>query len=234
MSTDEHFQAHIPPSHPLKILDEFLSTLPVVNDIDHSNAAIRINNNRQIIEISDFLYGKSAPSHDHRKFVQSPVRPLASLLDGALELLESSLDESNSLMDRKSKAPVRMITSRGSGRRAIIVRGSSRCHVTEYLCTFGFHPKSCFAERNSLAKHNSTDRLAIGRQGYHCSCRSFFERLKCEKYALCKHLLAARLAPFLSTENDGGDIGNRIYSEEEMDDEDFARLYTRVSLLSWH
>jgi hypothetical protein len=228
--TEDEF---IPPSHPLQLLDDFLSTLPTAyNDGDHS---VRKNNNRQIFEIGDFLYGVMTPLH-HR----SPgcPRPLTSILDGALELLEASLEDTkqgfkNRGADTNPNVPVRTIIGRESGRRVMIVRGSSNGDVPEYICTFGFDTNIHDNERQRNYRLHEKGTLAIGKVGYHCSCRSFLERLKGDKFALCKHLLAARLAPFLSSGDHVDGKWCPVYLEEVLDEEDFGRIYSRVSLSMW-
>ena len=139
--------------------------------------------------------------------------------------------------------PVRMIIAKQSRRRFAIVRGSrsrSRSRSsrggwnagTEYLVTLG-------SPAPTMVTDVGTPMAIPGRWGYHCSCRSFFEKLKVDPFALCKHLLAARLAPYLCpvthTGRDGSsgsDSGPCIYQEEEVEEEEFADIYTRLSLAS--
>mmetsp|Transcript_8164 Transcript_8164/g.15367 ORF Transcript_8164/g.15367 Transcript_8164/m.15367 type:complete len:236 (-) Transcript_8164:108-815(-) len=235
MSSKPDFAETIPQSHPLKLLDEFLYLLPIVSEVESD--IDRISNNQKIVEIGDFLYGKSISSDMHRGSAQKrqmPPRPSTSILDGALEILEGSWEETQ---NTHSHVPVRMIIARESGRRVMIVRGSSsggQCQ--EYICTFGFRDmnRQC-SEKNSRYRHYNE--LAIGRMGYHCSCRSFFERLKFDKFAICKHLLAARLAPFLSIGESCDEANYKnisIYVEQELEEEEFATIYARMSLSSWH
>jgi hypothetical protein len=231
MSNIKHCKAFPPPPHPLKLLDEFLSRLPVVSEAENDDD--RNTNNQKIVEIGDFLYGKS---------ISSP-RPSTSILDGALEILEGSWEEPQltlkiptSSTGQHSHVPVRTIIARESGRRVMIVRGSSSGgQCPEYICTLGFSDGSQCTQSNS-AHRSGHCKLAIGRIGYHCSCRSFFERMKFDKFALCKHLLAARIAPFLSIgeSSDGTHCHNSIYAEQVLDEDEFAKIYARVSLSSWH
>ena len=93
----------------------------------------------------------------------------------------------------------------------------------------------------------------MGRMGYHCSCRSFLKQMKVDRFALCKHLIAARLAPFLwnlentvvDGENHGGDAATGesfsgstwatswIYQEEEVEEAEFGMTYSRLLMASW-
>jgi len=52
--------------------------------------------------------------------------------------------------------------------------------------------------------------------GCFCPCRSFFERTKADRRAVCKHLLAARLGPYLPT--------TAGYEEYEVSDVQFAHI----------
>lgn len=220
-----------PALHPLDILDDFLLSLPTSK-----------NNNQKILEISEFLYGKQAILHAPQKSSAA----VGSILDSALEILDSfeeyysPLPSSLIIASRKipdnevrqyiPSVPVRMLICKESGRRVILVRGSKGGSTPEYLCTLG---------RN---KKPNERKLAAGRDGYHCSCRSFFERLKEDEFALCKHLLAARLAPFLNetdkfsdeSEHGGNQLNNsRIYQELEVEEEEFAQICAKVTILSW-
>ena len=57
--------------------------------------------------------------------------------------------------------------------------------------------------------------------GCFCPCRSFFERTKADRRAVCKHLLASRLGPYLK-------VG---YEEYEVSDVQFAHLILQHSFL---
>lgn len=222
-----------PALHPLDILDDFLLSLSTAK-----------NNNQKILEISEFLYGKQAILNAPQKSSAA----VGSILDSALEILDSfeeyysPLPSSLIIASRKipdneqrqyiPSVPVRMLICKESGRRIILVRGSKGGSTPEYLCTLG---------RN---KKPNGRKLAAGRDGYHCSCRSFFERLKEDEFALCKHLLAARLAPFLNeaeadkfrdkSEHAGNQSNNsRIYQEIEVEEEEFAQICAKVTILSW-
>jgi len=240
-------QAKAPHLHPLHLLDQFLLSLPKQNE-HHSNS----NDNEQILQISEFLYGgKHDPSSSDNAAAASVVpksklSPAGSILESALELLDeqaSSYEEEDPLDDNGERssavvsgapapAPVRLLIAKSARRKVLVVRGSSKGRVggAEYLCTMG----SCIS-----ATEAGAGAVAAGRMGYHCSCRSFFERLRSDRFALCKHLLAARLAPFLDDDrgegddhhdHDHGNGGSRIYEEEEVEDEEFGRIYARLSL----
>lgn len=161
------------------------------------------SNTHKLFQISDFLFGSQSKK--------------SSLLDGSLEILDQSVDR-----DLVHLAPVRLLTEKQSKRSVFIVRGSkpnrrnsSQTHISEYICTMGI---------GSNRRHKN----AAGNVSYHCSCRSFYERSKVDRLALCKHLLAARIAPFLNT----GD-GRLIYAEQEVGLDEWIRIYTQVSMSSF-
>lgn len=88
------------------------------------------------------------------------------------------------------------------------------------------HVSSETVEQDSGAKMSSSilapSTIATGKMGFYCSCQSFFERLQHDRYAVCKHLMAARLAPFLSCCD--------IYQEDDVSEEEFAKLFLQYSL----
>jgi len=270
--------------HPLDLLDQFLLKLQqhsrprsTTRSSSTSTAAGTTrtrtttpleNNNQQIIEISEFLYGKSSSctrtarnvafkngnpsgfSHSTRGPRIASHPPSGSILESTLELLDSfdntsahirtpepppqattttSSISSSAHKSNRETAPIRMIIAKDSGRRAIVVRGSQGGSVPEYLCTLG----SIKYPNLDVVGDGNKCISSAGRTGYHCSCRSFFERLKSDRFALCKHLLAARLAPFLCIDGDNGNANAKIYEEERIEEEEFARMYTRISLSSW-
>ena len=252
-----------PQLHPLDLLDQFLLKLqhsrPTSRSTSSSAAAGGTrttttplkNNNQQIIEISEFLYGKSSTARNatfngHTRGPQIASHPPSgSILESTLELLDSfdntiTPAATTATSSIPSLAPIRMIIAKDSGRRAIVVRGSQGGSVPEYICTLGFiKDLHCAPIGDFGVVHVDVDGngdkciLSAGRAGYHCSCRSFFERLKSDRFALCKHLLAARLAPFLCMDHDNGNANAKIYEEEHIEEEEFARMYTRISLSSW-
>jgi len=181
-----------------------------------------------------------------------------------------------------SSSPVRLIIAKHSQRKIIIVQGSSKstsqsssgensantsAGITEYMCLMGqrYHSSRTTTcnSGTATATHSSSSHLnfAMGRMGYHCSCRSFFEKMRGgDRFAVCKHLLATRLAPFLqgfchtATSRISGSAsargGNRnsndsisgsssssggvfIYREEEVEEEEFVKIYSRLWLSSW-
>lgn len=160
----------------------------------------------EILEIADFLFGP--------------------LLESALALLDPCSIAENDATSSISVAPrcegsrmagVRKVCAYPSGRIAYFVRGSAspgrkkRGRFTEYLCLMNGPFSS-----------------------YYCSCRSFYDKIKQNSSndtkmgsighsyggALCKHLLAAKMAPIL-------DYG---YEETEVSDERLAELILQSSL----
>ena len=128
-------------------------------------------------------------------------------------------------------------------------------------------------EDSSLLFKYNYNHLLIGKTGYHCTCRSFYERLKkynqstssntryhhyhqrqqhasydtnYDKFVICKHLLVARIAPFLhyssqhqyttvdkknKTHHNYHDEGDFIhcYSEDM-----YNELYVNLSMGLWY
>lgn len=167
--------------------------------LDHNTS-----NTQKVIHVAEFLYG-------------NPGTKRTSILEGALELLDQSTEPNLSHL-----APVRLVIERYSRRCIFIVRGSqqhrrgSRANSTgdtEYMCTIGVPSDS----KETL--------FAAGNTSYYCSCRSFFEKMKSDHLALCKHLMAVRLAQFL----DGGD-GRIIFSEQEVEPQEWVHLYTQLCM----
>ena len=206
----------------------------------------------RILEISEFLYGShvSVQSNNSNSFIHTAS---GSLLQSAVEILEKGIDASG-------VPPVRLIRSKGSNRSFLVVRGSDykesfrgegskekmegRKGPIEYLCLMGHDYKK--GREHTLTKDDSRTHdihasnveessslcVAAGRIGYHCSCRSFIERARYDSMALCKHLLAARLGPFLCSESmkSGSEYENPYYKEESMSEEDFGKMYVRLSI----
>ena len=167
------------------------------------------------------------------------------------------------------RAPIRMIIAKDSKRKIIVVRGSKGNRggsgPSEYICTLGtsYSTGSGRGYQNNAERERGGGIIAAGRMGYHCSCRSFLERMKVDRFALCKHLLAARLAPFLfvqgEEDDDEGNLENtvvdgenhgvdaaagesfsgntratsRIYQEEEVEEAEFGMIYSRLLMASW-
>ena len=231
-----------PPSihHPLHLLDAFLLSVEGNGSIER---------NEKILKIADFLYGKSSnkSSSSTRRSQNSASSPISykssvSILDSAIELLDNFEEESapstssqkkinngDSNHTGRNSVPIRMLIAKKSRRRVVVVRGSSGSRGrsgTDYLVTLGSPAK--------IYKRGESKSIA-GRLRYHCSCRSFFERIKNDRFALCKHLLAARIAPFLCIEVTDGDgkLHSCIYREEEVDDVEFGRIYAQLALAAY-
>jgi hypothetical protein len=265
------------PFHPLLVLDEFLlQSIPEKdaeggneNQIESNEESTTGKSSRKrklfpvsklaqsyrILEISEFLYGGHVSvQSDHSS--SSSHTPSGSLLESAIELLDTGIDASG-------VPPVRLIRSKGSNRSFLVVRGSNykrsfrgrssnekiegRNGPIEYLCLMGRdHNTREKKHTSTLAQddrriHDTPEKrieepsplyVAAGRLGYHCSCRSFMERARLDSMALCKHLLAARLAPFLCSESmmSGSEYENPYYKEELLSEEDFGKMYVRLSI----
>ena len=135
-------------------------------------------------------------------------------------------------------------------------------------------------ESNNKSNESKYDynHLLIGKTGYHCTCCSFYERLEkynqstssntrnhhyhqrqqhasydtnYDKFVICKHLLAARIAPFLhyssqhqyttvdkknKTHHNYHDEGDFIhcYSEDVVDEQVYNELYVKLSMGLWY
>lgn len=229
--------------HPLHLLEEFLGSLPEeggdadenigqeANQEEDQPAALALARRsraaareeaaraRRILRVADFLYGASGSAR--------------TVLDNALELLDGGY------------GAVRCYRARPSGRVAYVVRGSrsgtfaggagggggggNGARSGDYLC-FLHEMVGCSRSNN----HNGGDGAGCGRGegssssssggggGCFCPCRSFFERTKADRRAVCKHLLAARLGPYLK-------VG---YDEYEVSDVQFAHLVLQHSFLA--
>ena len=160
-----------------------------------------------------------------------------------------------------------MIIAKDSTTKIIVVRGSKGNRggspgPSEYICTLGTSSStgSRRGYQNNAERGRGGGIIAAGRMGYHCYCRSFVKRMKVDRFALCKHLLAARLAPFLYVQgkadegnledtimdggNHGGDAAagesfsgstwanSRIYQEEEVEEAEFGMIYSRLLMAS--
>ena len=199
----------------------------------HRPVAQEMNNVQKqqlILKTCDFLYGIGAGSNASNSS--------SSILEAALCLLDTapSVGETRS----HDHVPVRLVRAVPSGRSIIIVRGSSTSGTNtnenrwQSNCNGGYEAKKneylCLLGTSTVSpKSRMSAGAAVGRVAYHCTCRSFYDRSKQGRFALCKHLLAARLAPYLDTidcRDGSGDNCNSygLYSEESINDEDFGKL----------
>ena len=217
--------------HPLHLLEEFLGSLPegedgtnnddddngpeTAQEQDQSTAALRrsraadqqnasARRTHRILRTADFLYGPSSSS--------SSSGTSRTVLDNALELLDGGC------------GAVRCYRARPSGRVAYVVRGSRSAggggggtRSGDYLCFL--HE---MAGSNNHNDSNDNNDNSSSDSGCFCPCRSFFERTKADRRAVCKHLLAARLGPYLQ-------VG---YEEYEVSDVQFAHLVLQHSFLA--
>ena len=220
--------------HPLHLLEEFLGSLPEEEDganddaqenaqEDQSAAAHTLarrsraadqmqreaaNRTRRILRMADFLYGTSGSAR--------------TVLDNALEVLDGGY------------GAVRCYRAQPSGRVAYVVRGSRSgsggggggggARSGDYLCFLhemvGSN-KSSSSDDGTECEGEGGSSISSSCSGCFCPCRSFFERTKADRRAVCKHLLAARLGPFLK-------VG---YEEYEVSDVQFAHLVLQHSFL---
>ena len=187
--------------HPLHLLDQFLQYLDTADD-DATNSnetadGTSTNNDndndndtnqedaytarlqrqaardeiriRNVLRVAEFLYGDSGAAR--------------TVLDNALEVLDGGY------------GAVRCYRAEQSGRVVYVVRGS----------TYGRGGgNSSSTRRGGSSSTRSSDYLCFlnevgstSHAGCFCPCRSFFERTKVDRRAVCKHLLAARLGPYL-------------------------------------
>ena len=223
--------------HPLHLLEEFLGSLPAEEDgVNESNAhenaqedqtaaAITLarrsraadqtqreaaNRTRRILRVADFLYGTSGSAR--------------TVLDNALEVLDGGC------------GAVRCYRARPSGRVAYVVRGSRSGTLAGAVGGARSGDYLCFLHEMVGSKKSSNNKSDDGAgwegegggsissscSGCFCPCRSFFERTKADRRAVCKHLLAARLGPYLK-------VG---YEEYEVSDVQFAHLVLQHSFIA--
>jgi len=142
---------------------------PDLNSQMYKNTSEKDTHFLEILEVADFLFG--------------------SLLDSALVLLDSCSIPEDDAHSCHRRTAVRKVSD-SSGRVAYFVRATAggKKSRSEYLCLMN-GPES----------------------SYYCSCRSFYERLRhasntrvgssvqrpSDGGALCKHLLAAKMATLL-------------------------------------
>ena len=147
-----------------------------------------------------------------RRYHISDVLRVADFLFGEqLEAALAVLDDGGSAVGGGS-AGVRAVRASPSGRSAVLVRGSSG--GGSYVCLLGGGTGGGTGGRRN-------PRPSRRCRGHHCSCRSFFEKSKSDRWAVCKHLIAAILAPYL---------GDDYCREEVVRDAEFAGVVVGRSL----
>ena len=261
-------QLHRVPRNPLHLLDDFLSSLPTKKPgvVPHKNEECDAGSN-----------SSSTPSSAERKhdLVLRAAGDLlgnnGSLLESALALLEEQEkyereSSSNSAGGNENKVipVIRKIRARRSGRDAILVRKQQRKQSASagdgvsksksgkikneyYLCLLG-------RDRSNIhpivrGENNNINWTNIHRQGTHCNCRSFYQKIKggvtrssaehtnrsldydrsdqllhSTDTIVCKHLLASILMPYLLPWSEKG------VEEDQVDDRKFAKLVMRASI----
>ena len=179
-----------------------------------ATAAAATTKIQRVLRVADFLYGGDSNS-------SSSARS-RTVLDNALEVLDGGAGY---------EAGVRCYRAKPSGRVAYVVRGSGRGgggnnnnggNVGSVGAGGGGSRSSgdylCFLHEMAGSSSSSSDGTD---GGCFCPCRSFFERTKADRRAVCKHLLAARLGPYLQTG----------YGEYEVSDVQFAQIVLQHSFL---
>ena len=240
--SSSNFPSKIAFIHPLQLFDQVLMSImmqreeqesrlnrtnndnncdPLSQQVSNSNSNSNSNNSssnnsnsidedeilERIIKTIDFLYGDDS----------------ASLIEGTLSILDQSNNCHHYYQTsgpRGSTTPVRLVRSATSNRQMFVVQGgSSNTDGTpkEYQCLLGI-PYS----HTSLIKSNKL----VGRYGYHCTCRSFHNRSSRgdSGFEICKHLLAARIAPALQNRQQSSSNGNTYYVEEDLSDDEYTQL----------
>ena len=225
--------------HPLRLLEEFLASIDreeeeeeaKINQDDDADedrqkqqseqpqreatAAAATTKIQRVLRVADFLYGGIDSN-------SSSARG-RTVLDNALEVLDGGAGH---------EAGVRCYRAKPSGRVAYVVRGSGRGgggnnnnggSVGGVGAGGGGSRSSgdylCFLHEMAGSPSSSSSGGTDG--GCFCPCRSFFERTKADRRAVCKHLLAARLGPYLQTG----------YGEYEVSDVQFAQIVLQHSFL---
>mmetsp|Transcript_25547 Transcript_25547/g.55840 ORF Transcript_25547/g.55840 Transcript_25547/m.55840 type:complete len:238 (-) Transcript_25547:162-875(-) len=190
--------AIVPPpavQHPLHLLDQFLQHLDS-SENDASNSHETVDGTSTS---NDNATNQGEDAHKarlHRQAARDEIRirnvlRVAEFLYGDSGAARTVLDNALEVLDGGYGA-VRCYRAEQSGRVVYVVRGSthgrgggnssrggsSSSRSSDYLC---------FLNEVGSTSH----------AGCFCPCRSFFERTKVDRRAVCKHLLAARLGPYL-------------------------------------
>ena len=185
--------------HPLHLLEEFLQSLNAHDENDCNNNNDDVANNgsnkdgnnqeddaqyrdrlhrqaardeiriRRVLRVAEFLYGDSDAAR--------------TVLDNALEVLDGGYGAVRCYRAEQSGRVVYVVRGStygrgGGGSSGSAHRATSSTRSSDYLCFL-----------NDVGSESNT--------GCFCPCRSFFERTKVDRRAVCKHLLAARLGPYL-------------------------------------
>ncbi|KAL7444355.1 hypothetical protein ACHAXH_009955 [Discostella pseudostelligera] len=237
-------------NHPLHLLDDFLSSLSPLADVNEIAHDDETPTRRQdlVLRVADELLG-----YDHRGGGRG-----GTLLENALALLDDNRGRSPSQVvvgDDGPAATIRRIRAKRSGREAILFRkqhGSTTKIVPSSTAelpsgkTMRDDYYLCLVPRLDRRGFGSIDCGAGIRGSAHCTCRSFFQniitggghggRRHCHQMPLssslntvvtCKHVLAAKLMPHVLL---SGSDGNFLDDVEIVDDRLFARLLMRASI----
>mmetsp|Transcript_16032 Transcript_16032/g.33533 ORF Transcript_16032/g.33533 Transcript_16032/m.33533 type:complete len:255 (-) Transcript_16032:144-908(-) len=245
------------PANPLHLLDDFLATLPTGFPTVTPNKSKGGDNDPN---------SSSAEAETEHDLVLRAAGELlenhGSLLESALLLLEdqekyqSEKKHAGDPNDDSMNPVIRKIRARRSGRVAFLVRKRQRKKASTpergdndiekrqsisehyYLCLLGCHRSNIHA----VIRGDKSGR--IYRQGAHCTCRSFFQRIKGDgktfsrsrnsaagveeveplpESVACKHLIALILIPHLLPWRKIG------VDEEIVDDRVFAKMAMKAT-----
>jgi len=214
--------------HSLILLDNFILAL---NSNNHMH---KIFIGKELDKYSKFSNNDFYPSNKWREIkemVNNLLKVLLFLYGGSSSSL---IDKSLCLLDNareNSIIPVRLVRANKSGRYIILVREISAVTNIKnkvYICSLGLNRKSW---RNNADEHLKNKSINVA---YNCSCLFFHEQIKHDRYALCKHLLASRIAIYMDKCNYvSRDNKNISYHEEVFVTEDeFVETVVSTYLMS--
>mmetsp|Transcript_17968 Transcript_17968/g.25397 ORF Transcript_17968/g.25397 Transcript_17968/m.25397 type:complete len:328 (+) Transcript_17968:133-1116(+) len=229
---------------------------------------------QSILETADFLYG-GADDDSSQSVLQSesileealslldnpkrisgikcPVRLIRAKPSGRCILLVEGKEKDNSFSFKHTSSAIKhsenpSLTPMDHQSDRHFKRNTTKTKSKTYLCTLGNTMREYATMTFSNVNHKSRlidHPLAVGRLGFHCTCSSFLKYSQTDRLALCSHLLAARLAPYLNScwyvddndsqydhnANDDTQMnGCHYYSEEDLEEYAFSRLVVSTML----
>eukprot|EP00978_Attheya_sp_CCMP212_P036680 scaffold168143_cov48-Attheya_sp.AAC.1 len=196
----------IPPRtarHPLHLLDSFLESLEqqqddTVNRSGNHNAKSTCH--ESLSQMNQHLKARKAAEEKRRLVLKVANFAYGGTKKGSL------LEAAVTVLDNHVTSAVRLLRTVPSDRIAYLVRGSSVNNTSNTTPAYATPHHGNSSSRSSMQRYQQPpipveylvflgDARSFG--GLYCSCRSFHERAKHDRTAICKHILAAKLAPHL-------------------------------------